>query len=172
MRKTAILICFFAWTSGLPDARGQSIGPSTINAAGGGGTIGTRIFDYSIGEMALVSTYTSSSVIITQGVLQNRSATSGVNDPGLSGQMTVFPNPASTIVNLEYNSSKTGTMHYRLMDILGKVIVSRQATVAPGTTKEQIDIANLAAATYMLEVTFKASNGAEQRTSYKIDKLK
>jgi len=172
MKKTLMLICFFAWMSGHPDARGQSITPSIINAAGGGGTIGATKFDYSIGELALVSTYTSSSVVITQGVLQNNKNTTAVNDPGLSGQMAVFPNPASTIVNLEYTGSKAGTIHYRLMDILGKVIVSREATVTPGVTKEQIDIANLAAATYMLEVSFKASNGTEERTSYKIDKLK
>ena len=52
------------------NVKAQSITPSVINASGYSGTISGQVFDWSIGEMTLVSTYTGSTLIVTQGLLQ------------------------------------------------------------------------------------------------------
>jgi hypothetical protein len=75
------------------------------------------------------------------------------------------------VVNLQYSSSGGGTLSYRLMDINSRVISVNSANVQVGTTKEQINVSKLAAATYMLEVTFRSETNEEQTTTYKIQKL-
>jgi len=159
---------------GLPDARGQStIAPSIINATGGTGTTLGYVCEWSVGEMTMVSTFTGLSVIVTQGVLQDDSlASTGVRNTGLAEQMQVFPNPASTVVNLRFTAVAPGLLGYRLMDITGQVITNASTAVKQGVTIEQVDISGLAAATYLLQVTFKPDGNLEQMTTYKIDKLK
>ena len=165
-------MCVLVWLWGLPNARGQSIKPSTFNAAGGSGTIGSTKFDWSIGEMTMVSTFTGSSVIITQGVLQNDKFPTGVQTPSIGDHVQVFPNPANTLVKLQYTSAIQGDLSYRLMDMAGRIVINHNAKVPQGVTLEQLDISELAAATYLLEVSFKANGATEEMTSFKIEKLK
>ena len=176
MKRTLILMGAFVLWMGLPDARGQSapsIGPSTLNATGGTKIIGTSEFDWSVGEMAMVSTFYSSKIIVTQGLLQNELSTpQKVANTDLVQRLQVFPNPSSSIVTLQYTAGSDGAFNYRLMDMTGKVLLVHSGAVKEGMTTEQLNIAPLAAATYMLEVSFKSNNdGAEASTSYKIEKL-
>lgn len=150
----------------------QSIGPSIVNAAGGSGSIGSNRFDWSIGEMTMVSTFTGSSIIVTQGVLQNNKGGAGVASQHLLNDLQVFPNPASSVVNLRFTTESAGTLSYRLMDITGRMIMKRSKDVKQGATQEELNITDLAAATYMLEVTYTTAGGNEEAASYKIEKLK
>ena len=173
MKRTFILLGACVSLVGLPDARGQSIGPATLNATGGTKTIGSNVCDWSIGEMAMVSTFYGTSTIVTQGLLQNEiMIKAGVANTNLTGRLQVFPNPASATVSLQYTAAQPGALSYRLMDMGGKVILSSSSMVSQGTATEQVNIASLAAATYMLEVSFKTDNNAAETTSYKIEKLK
>lgn len=171
MKKTYMLMLIMTLPGIIPNVRGQSIGPSTLNASGGSGTIGSTKFDWSVGEMTMVSTFTGSSVIVTQGVLQNDISSSSVGSISLNEHLQVFPNPASTLVNLQLNSDKEGTLQYTLLDMTGKRITDRKTAIKQGTNTEQMDISNLAAAVYMLEVSFTSASGTAS-SSYKIDKLK
>src|SRR5579872_3970180 len=143
MKKTIFLIPFIMLATITVHA--QSIGPSTINAMGHSGTIGTQEFDWSVGEMTMVSTFIASNIIVTQGVLQPYDGpTRVVNNSLLAQQLQVFPNPATSIVNLQYISSVQGTLSYRLLDLSGKVIKSNTINIAQGTTTEQINVSALA----------------------------
>lgn len=172
MKQSFILAGICVSLIGLPAARGQSIGPSTVNATGGSGPIGGTIYDWSIGEMSLVGTFSAAGVIVTQGVLQNDIPGEGVGKVSLAGNLVVFPNPASTIVNLQYTATSNGKLSYRLMDLLGKTVITKSLDVRAGITTEPLHISELAVATYMLEVSLQAENGAAQTISYKIEKLK
>jgi hypothetical protein len=156
----------------LLQAHGQSIGPATVNATGGSGAISGNTYDWSIGEMSMVATFYSSAVTITQGVLQNNPSTEGVPSTSLAGHLQVFPNPASTVVNLQYTSVSRGLLSYRLMDMAGRIIASRSTEVSQGVVTEQVNISTLAVASYMLEVLFKSDNEVAKISSYKIEKLK
>src|SRR5437016_6012346 len=80
--------------------RAQSIAPGTLNAAGGGGTVAGNKFDWSVGEMTMVSTFTGSGVIVTQGVLQPyHYVPTAVSDPHFADELQVFPNPATSAIN-------------------------------------------------------------------------
>ena len=153
--------------------RAQSVAPFTLNSAGNTAPIGSNEFDWSVGEMTMVSTFTASNIIVTQGLLQpaHIAAENVVRTPPLAG-LKVFPNPATSLVNIEYASAGEGTLSYKLLDLNGKVINTQTVSFNTGTTLEKINVAELACSTYMLEVTVNTGNESSQSTSYKIQKLK
>jgi hypothetical protein len=151
----------------------QSVGPSTINATGGATIIGSNDFEWAIGEMAIVSTFTTPDIIVTQGILQPDDGTLGVPVTGeLSKALSVFPNPATDCINIQYRSPGEGMLSCRLLDALGKEVSSRKITVANGQVAGQMDIRSLAVAGYMLEVTIVPANGTPRVAAYKIQKLR
>jgi type IX secretion system substrate protein len=169
MKRTFIIIGAFVLLAGIPKARAQS----TLNATGGTNTVGAWEYDWSIGEMALVSTVDSSGLIITQGLLQNDLMINvKVADVNLSEHLQVFPNPATSVVNVQYIATGDGQLGFRLMDMTGKTIMNHTQDVKQGITTEQLNISQLAAATYMLEVNFTDNTTAVAHTTYKIEKLK
>ncbi len=171
MKKTILLIPLLL--AAAINIRAQGVGPATINAVGNSAIIGSSEFDWSIGEMTMVSTVTAGSIIITQGVLQQSDISVGVpNYSPIARQLKVFPNPASTVVNLQYSTQTAGTLFYKLMDLNGKIISRQTINVKEGATTEQINVSALACATYMLEVTVNTGNAQPENISYKIQKIK
>ena len=170
--KRAILLIPLTIAAAM-SAHAQSVGPATINATGGTRIIGSNEFDWSIGEMTLVSTFSNPSIIVTQGVLQPEGLTnSGVaNNAAISNQLKVFPNPASSVVFFQYTSQRPGTLCYRLMDMTGKASITRTINIVQGNNEAQIDLTHLACATYLLEVTVNSGSGAGESISYKIQKI-
>lgn len=166
--KKQVLVLFWTLVAVIA-AHAQSIGPSTLNAAGGGGNISGNSFDYSIGEMTVVSTYTSASLVVTQGVLQPPDGPSAVAIETLQG-LNVYPNPASTVVNISYQATESGKLSYSLMDMAGKTISRNTEDVAPGNFTTQVSVTQLPAATYMLQLVLQSGN-VTHSTSYKIQKL-
>jgi hypothetical protein len=173
MKQIFLILVVFAAASCIPRAYAQSIGPSTLNATGGSNTIGGNICDWSIGEMTMVSTFSGSSNILTQGVLQNEiMINEGIGNTTLAERIQVFPNPASSMINLRFNAVTDGALGYRLMDMAGRIVTVNNADVKQGILTEQINVSNLADAVYTLEVYFTAANNATQQTTYKIEKTK
>lgn len=150
----------------------QSVGPATMNAAGATGSVGGYEVEWSIGEMTMVSTFSNSSIVVTQGVLQPTTDKAGVDErTQIARQVQVFPNPAKAIVNVQYNAASAGTLSYRLTDMNGKTILKKKIDTRQGQNTDQFNIADLAVATYMLEVTVLSEQAVQSVISYKIDKL-
>src|SRR4051812_41395359 len=114
----------------LTGVKAQSITPSTINATGGHTNLGGTEFEWSVGEMAMVSTFSASGIIVTQGLLQPAEAMVGVPTTSLTAKnLHVFPNPASDVVNLQYTSATNGILSCRLYDMTGKEISNQKIGV-------------------------------------------
>ncbi len=173
MKRNFLLCGMFAALAGAPAAQAQSIWPSTLNAAGGFGYIGTKEFEWSVGEMTLVSTVTTPSIVVTQGLLQTNlgNETNAVVNNELATQMQVFPNPTSSTVNIQFNSASAGTLTLRLVDMSGKNLITEQQVVKQGANATKIDLSQLAAATYMLQATFEGASAVPTSNTYKIQKL-
>lgn len=160
----------FVLLAGSADVRGQSIGPSTINANGGSGTIGSSRFEWSVGELAWVSP-TTGSAIVTQGVLQPSITLVSVGSAMLATQMQVYPNPSASIVNIKLAAPTDGTLSYRLMDVAGRVVLKKAADIKQGTSIHQLDISQLAVASYMLQLSFITDGKTEEIATYQLQKL-
>jgi hypothetical protein len=168
MTRTILLIPFALAI--IANVNAQSIGPATLNATGGSKIIGTNEFDWSVGEMTMISTFTTSNVIVTQGILQPSDAMTGVPHTSiLADHLQVFPNPVSSVITIHYSSPAAGTLEYRLLDMTGKVMANQTVEINQGINDQQIDMSSLACAAYILEVTT-YTQGTES-ISYKIQKI-
>ncbi|MCW3121086.1 MAG: hypothetical protein JWQ38_578 [Flavipsychrobacter sp.] len=147
---------------------------STLNACGNTAIIGGNELEWSVGEMTMVSTFTAPGIIVTQGVLQPSNHDGlGINKyEALSKQLEVFPNPATSVVNIRYSGSATGTFTYQLRDMSGKSIAKQTTTLTPGNNVQQVNIAALPCATYMLEVMIGSGDESTTSVPYKIQKIK
>lgn len=165
--KNLILLSIAVFSACWHNAGAQTIGPSTVDAAGGRGSIGGNEFEWSLGEIANAP----SSLLITPGVLQPYPKTNLVTSPLLTNNLRVFPNPSDAEVNMEYNATRTGELQYRLMDIAGRTVLTSAANIKTGVNRLQFNISTLASASYMLQVIFKSSSAADETAVYTIQKL-
>lgn len=62
----------------------------------------------------------------------------------------VYPNPASSMLNVEYNSVLNGSLYLRIIDSKGALVMARTADVTAGRTTINFDISKLSAGVYML----------------------
>lgn len=68
-------------------------------------------------------------------------------------QFEVFPNPVNESINIELTSETESGVEIQVLDMLGRVIISEHATIAPGRNIKTINTKALAAATYYIQLT-------------------
>ncbi len=158
--------------AGTLGAHAQSIGPSTLNAAGGSGTIAGTSHSYSIGEMTVVSTAITPQIVVTHGVLQPDESSLAVGDgPSLVSQLSLFPNPAQATLHLQPRFGAGGELSCSLVDATGKLVLTHTAALHTGNERQTLQLGAVAAGTYLLSVRFGAPGAAPQTATYKIQKI-
>ena len=168
-----LLTCLFALLF-LPLAmHAQSIGPSEMNATGQSVFAGGNTYEYAIGTVVAGTTYESSSLIVTQGVLQPLiEEPSGVNEPGIpSDNLSVYPNPVQEKLFLKPAFGKKGKLEYVLLDGAGRTILRSSAALEHGNELQEIAMSSYAVGQYTLSVTWQ-QQGKSQSNAYKIQKIK
>jgi len=137
-------MAIFCMTTGLLHAQ-QAVIAAGGDVTGGGGSV-----SYSIGQTAYL-TKTGNNNSITEGVQQpyEISVTVGINETGITLEMSVYPNPTTgyLILNVEISENLT----YQLYDGLGRVI--KKDIIKSNDTRIYLD--DLANATYFLSVKSK-----------------
>ena len=147
-----LLLCIFVTIN----IKAQSLSPNILNTSGGSAIINGFYYDYSFGEMTLIQTFSSSTLIVTQGLLQTKTdtAATGIDDNSLNKpKITVFPNPTQQLVSFESEYQESGKLYYELIDIAGKLVASKLLSFNAGKLKETIDLSNLPAGTFLLKIT-------------------
>jgi hypothetical protein len=148
----------------------------TLNVSSYSAAIKGATFDYSIGEMTLVSTERNANLIVTQGLLQPNGSRNGTQaQPGntqiaSSDLIKVYPNPTENILNVESFENAEAAISYQLFDATGKVVLSENAIWQAGTNKVTLDLKNYAAGSYYLMIRKPNANGIIENFSYKIQK--
>lgn len=149
----------------------QSIGPSIINAAGGSATIGSALHEFSIGELAVVHTATTSNIVVTHGVLQPIMKTTSIKDADFFKQfLSLYPNPTQNIVYFQPSFRRGGLLSYQLYDVVGRVVMDGSFELKYGSEKQQLVLGHLVSGSYMLQVRFEQGSNTFN-TAYKIQKL-
>lgn len=169
MKKQSIILLILI-VFGIKLSNAQSIGPSTLNSTGGHNTIGGNTYEYSIGEMSLVNTASSSSIIVTQGILQPSSNTSKIQFASITdSEMKVFPVPTASILNIHPAFSNGGVLHLNLLDAAGKNVVNKKISLSSGKEMQQLDIQAYASGNYLLNISYETPSGTFQKV-FKIQK--
>jgi hypothetical protein len=66
--------------------------------------------------------------------------------------LNVYPNPASDKVTIDFSSTETKKLSFRLLDVQGRVIEVKEVSAVPGMNKVEWNVSALAAATYYLQL--------------------
>lgn len=75
------------------------------------------------------------------------------DDVNYLNNLTIFPNPASESLNLTIMSTTTEKMHFEILDMTGKLILSKNVTVTPSQSNYSIDIQHIVRGPYLLKIS-------------------
>lgn len=130
----------------------QSIGPATLNAAGGSAAVAGNTYEWSVGEMVLVNTVTSSGLVVTQGTLQPIIQGTGINDKSALAGLSIYPNPASDQLNIKFNIPRDLDVVLKLTDVSGRAQYFKKVKNHNGSALITMDFKPYAAGIYMLHI--------------------
>lgn len=72
----------------------------------------------------------------------------------VDSKFTVYPNPAQSILNFEFNSLVSENLEVSMMDLSGRVVISETISTTEGLNTGKLDVSHLAKGVY----TFKANS--------------
>src|SRR6186713_2007227 len=175
MKKTiTLVIVFFS----LLNCSAQSIAPSVFNSAGGSFQSGYYQFEWSIGELALVGEMNSSNnyLVITNGFIQpfiQYPATVNTNNIFGTDEIKIFPNPASSYVEINFLTKQKGRITLSFYDGTGKKIYTAKDWYYGVGMIKRIPVSKLPNEVYMLHVDLDPDPGSVAKKGvYKIIKIK
>lgn len=142
MKKIILTLLFFYFANGMAQ---QAAVASGGNATGTNGSS-----SYSIGQVAYTNQVGSNGKV-NQGVQQPFEIfTLGTDDfPEIILTMSVYPNPTTSIVNLNIQNFNAENLNYQLFDLNGRLINQQKIT----QSETQISLENAANAIYLLYVS-------------------
>lgn len=137
---------YFALLMGLSSAGFSQQGSTAAggDASGSGGTVA-----YSVGQV-VYTTHTGSNGSVAQGVQQAYIISSGgVEEPGISLSVSVYPNPTSDYLTLSVAGDLSQALSYELFDMNGKHLSGDRITAS----QTQVSMLTLVPATYYVKVS-------------------
>jgi hypothetical protein len=145
----------------------QQIKQEVIASAGGynvasGGAIS---ISWTLGE-TIIPTFTSSdgSLIITHGFQQKLIITAVEENILNPVKVSIFPNPASEVVNIEFDTPTDAIVTVYLINNQGKLVKTEQ--IGTATTKKEINLQDISSGIYYLRIM-----KGKQVNVYKVVKL-
>ena len=86
-------------------------------------------------------------------------------------EVSISPNPTSTITNLITNFAVPGQMQFQILDLNSKILYRSQAQSAITVKRTEVVLSNYPAGVYYILVFFKPNIGNSKTGIYKIIKL-
>ena len=150
----------------------QAVGPSVTNIAGGSAASGYYRFAWSVGEMCIIETFSQSSIQLTNGFLQPGMEHSGPA-PAINffavGDIMIFPNPATTIAEINFKLSQAGHVTIHVTDALGKLVHTRQFEYNGIGHIEKLNVQSFAAGAYFISIQLTpADQSPSRKGAYKL----
>lgn len=165
MKKLLIL---FAFTGFVFLANAQSLSPTVIASSGGFFSNANGSLSYTVGEMTMVQTFTSSNNILTQGFQQPNDNIVGlldfVKDP--TGTFVLYPNPVVDKLWFGFEFAQPGSVAVAAYNGIGqKVADIYTGEYQTGKTVKEYVINTLAAGPYYLSLSYTGKDGKQQLLS-------
>jgi hypothetical protein len=77
----------------------------------------------------------------------------GIGEPGEIPGISVFPNPANNILNVQMNEKTDATVQLLISDLLGKPIMEEELSYVGQNKSQQVDVSSLSKGIYMIRLT-------------------
>lgn len=159
----------------IPTARSQDTALHVVNVSGGSFKDGSIVYEWSVGELALIDEMRSSdqNVILTNGFIQGL-AKKIIKDtlvkPIPANQVTILPNPTRGKLQVNFDMPVAGIAKLTLYDETGFVLFKKEIPSQSGAVSQTILMNNFAAGNYFLVIELLENNNKKRQT-YKIIKV-
>ncbi|TND00588.1 MAG: putative outer membrane zinc-dependent metalloprotease [Bacteroidetes bacterium] len=144
-------------------ASAQSSSPDVIASGGDFFTGSTFTNSYTIGEMAMVETFTGSNYILTQGFQQPDDFSTGISQLTAGSGLSIFPNPSNGNFSLQAQLDKDATVKIEIYDVLGKLLFTESQVAGLGVFKKDLNLTSFESGVYF--VRFTTESGQKQITT-------
>ncbi len=123
-----------------------------VSGAGGFYAKTNGSLSWSLGEPA-INTYVTSNSILTQGFQQYVRTGTAVQTVAGKSTIEVYPNPASSYINIDVNADQVSTYQFKLYDMNGRVVKDESPN---SSSYYRINIEDIPAGVYLLEIISRA----------------
>jgi hypothetical protein len=151
MRKILFLLTVLAISL---SGNSQKLSPSVISSQGGFDKSEGFILEWTLGEN-FVETVSLHSQIYTQGFLQpvrkNILEKNQVQKPVFPYDITIYPNPVSSLLNVYVKAGQNPKLRIRMFDVTGKFI--RPITFYLNSNHIAFDVSYLPSGIYIMKIT-------------------
>ena len=156
----------------------QSVTPTILNA--GGGTYDNSSsyyrYEWSFGEATSIQTFSSSTLVVTTGVLQpgtNIPTANNSSDIFGSEEVKVFPNPVATELEIDISTVQKGKISLLLIDESGKTMGKKELDYTGIGSIQKWDMSAFASGNYFLKILLEPTPGSvAKKGAFKIVKIK
>src|SRR5690606_25243827 len=77
----------------------------------------------------------------------------GLTTPEPVSNLSLWPNPSSDQLNIQFNSLNSTVQSLEIMDITGKIIIQKQLNTHGGKVSETIDVSSLNSGVYLFKIS-------------------
>jgi hypothetical protein len=110
----------------------------------------------------VIETISGGNAIITQGFEQPKFKGVGIISlPANAPAINLYPNPASSEVNIAFSLPNAGKIAFRLFDMAGREVGGYAKDIQAGQQTEVINLDNLSQGLYMLNIVFDGASNAK-----------
>ena len=156
-------------------AGAQQAAPAIVNVSGGSAVAGYYRFDWSVGELCLVDSYNQPNFILENGFLHPGTERPGGNSNNFfaKGDIMIFPNPAYANAELNITVQQAGMVNMQIIDVLGRVVLSKQINYNGVGLIEKLDVLRYRAGTYFVHLLLTPTDPAQPQRKgvYKLTHL-
>ncbi|MEX2484993.1 MAG: PKD domain-containing protein, partial [Brumimicrobium sp.] len=75
------------------------------------------------------------------------------NTEALENEVSLYPNPASSTINLKVESGKGSQVEYKVLDVTGKIVINSSMTISSGVNDEKINVDHIRQGVYFIQIT-------------------
>ena len=148
----------------------QTLSPTVVSSSGGYFTTAGGSLSFTVAEMTMVQTFTTSGNILTQGFQQPEDLNVSIAEtPSLTGEVLIYPNPTNGNFTLSYLSNETSVTTIKLYNLVGQVVLTKSVAQVNGLNTVDFDISSFSQGIYMLELTLLNNKGEKKATYQKIN---
>lgn len=150
-----ILIFFLVIGSSLSAQMQVVLNQHTFSSSSHGYEGGNIQINYTIGELAAVTTLVQPGFIFTQGLLQPDKFVVGIHDfEKPAWQVTAFPNPFDGNLTLQLETAGSDKITVELFDAAGRLIYEPTVSaIFSGSSSIALDFRSIAGGTYFLRIS-------------------
>ncbi len=137
----------------------QTNSPNVVASGGDYFVGGTFTNSYTIGEMAMVETFTSGTFMLTQGFQQPYAFPLGVAATETSHEFSAFPNPTSGQVAFQYNLTSDSKISVAVFDALGQIVLNSSEEKTAGPQVDNLNLTKFSNGLYTVRYSIETQNG-------------